>query len=124
MELKQLAYVHSNAYRISKSISYINENLCDYLSVDELVQNVHMSISSFHKHFKTITSVSPLQYIKIQRLQKAKNLILSDNMDITGASYEVGYQSASQFSREYSRYFGISPRLDIKNIKSKWSEVF
>ena len=120
MVLRQLAYIEGNAYKISTSISFINNNLCEYLAIEELAKSINMSVSSFHKHFKALISVSPLQYIKIQRLHKAKKLMLSSNMDITGACYHVGYQSASQFSREYSKYFGITPSLDIKNIKKNW----
>lgn len=119
-ELKQLAFAEGNAYKVYQTILYINDNLFDLIFIEDLAKSVNMSISSFHKHFKTITSVSPLKYIKIQRLQKAKSLMVSENMDITGASFSVGYQSPSQFSREYTSYFGISPSLDIKNIKQQW----
>jgi len=120
IELKQLAFAEGNAYKVYQTILYINDNLFDLIFIEDLAKSVNMSISSFHKHFKTITSVSPLKYIKIQRLQKAKSLMVSENMDITGASFSVGYQSPSQFSREYTSYFGISPSLDIKNIKQQW----
>ena len=124
IELKQFSYMEGNAYKISKAIVYINENMFENIQIDDIAQYVNMSISSFHKHFKNITSVSPLQYIKKQRLQKAKNLMLSENMDVSGASYYVGYQSVSQFSREYSSYFGVSPSIDVKNFRQQWSTIF
>lgn len=122
LELRQFAYIEGNAYKISQAISFINENLFENISIEEITNNINMSVSSFHKHFKIITAVSPLQYIKKQRLQKAKNLMLIENMDITGASYYVGYQSISQFSREYSDYFGLNPSSDIKNFKKQLIE--
>lgn len=122
LELRQFAYIEGNAYKISQAISFINENLFENISIEKIANNINMSVSSFHKHFKIITAVSPLQYIKKQRLQKAKNLMLIENMDITGASYYVGYQSISQFSREYSDYFGLNPSSDIKNFKKQLIE--
>lgn len=119
-ELKQFAYVEGNAYKISQAINYINENIFESIAIEELAEHIKMGVSSFYKHFKTITAMSPLQYIKKQKLQKAKNLMLTDNMDISGASFYVGYKSISQFSREYSNYFGINPSSDIKNFKQQW----
>ena len=124
IELKQFAYAKGNAYKISNAIAYMNDKLFDNLQIDEIAEYINMSVSSFHKHFKIITSVSPIQYIKKQKLQKAKSLMLSENMDVSGASYYVGYQSVSQFSREYSSYFGVSPSIDIKNFKEQWSGTF
>ncbi|MEY4504099.1 MAG: hypothetical protein RL154_392 [Pseudomonadota bacterium] len=117
LALQQLVFIENNAFKIAKTISYINENLYENLNMDELAKYSNMCIAAFHKHFKNITNVSPLQYIKIQRLQNAKKLIISSNMDISEASFYVGYKSVSQFSREYSRYFGISPSEDIKQTK-------
>jgi len=122
--LRQLAFIEGNAYRISKAIAYINANLYARLNIDDLAAYAKMSVSAFHKHFKTVTQVSPLQYIKIQRLQNAKRLMVSENMDVSGASFHVGYQSVSQFSREYSNYFGMSPSEDIKRFRQTWSAAF
>jgi AraC-like DNA-binding protein len=77
-----------------------------------------MSISSFHKNFKTIIGISPLQYVKKLKLLEAKRLMTLENMDIEGVSFYVGYQSTSQFSREYKNYFGISPGKDKKGYKN------
>lgn len=77
-----------------------------------------MSLASFHRHFKKVTSMSPLQYQKQLRLLEARRLMLAENADAASAAYQVGYESPSQFSREYSRMFGTSP---IKDIKRLWT---
>jgi AraC-like DNA-binding protein len=82
-----------------------------------LAELVHMSISSFHEHFKSVTSMSPLHYQKVLRLQEARRLMLSTMMDAGTASQRVGYLSASQFSREYSRFFGSAPTRDIARLR-------
>ena len=85
-------------------------------AVEELAQLAHMSVSSFHQHFKSVTSMSPLQYQKVVRLQEARRLMLSTMMDVSNACLHVGYQSTSQFSREYSRFFGRAPTRDISRL--------
>lgn len=124
LALQQLAFMEGNAYKIAKAIAYINDNLYERLNIDDLADYAKMSVSAFHKHFKTVTQVSPLRYIKMQRLQNAKRLMVSENMDVSGASFYVGYQSVSQFSREYSSYFGMSPSEDIKLYRQNWASVF
>lgn len=116
IELQQLAFIESNSYKISKAISFINQNLHETFLIDDIAKSVNMSISSFHKYFKTITGISPLQYTKRLKLQEAKRLMSLENMDIEGASFYVGYQSTSQFSREYSRYFGMTPAKHIRSL--------
>ena len=86
--------------------------------MDDIAKSVNMSISSFHKHFKTITGISPLQYAKKLKLLEAKRLMTLENMDIEGAAFYVGYQSTSQFSREYSSYFGMAPGKHKKLLKT------
>ena len=80
---------------------------------------VHMSTSSFHQHFKTITAMTPLQYQKVLRLQHARQLLLSSDCDVTHAAIEVGYTSPSQFSREYRRLFGEAPARDMTRWRHK-----
>ncbi|WP_320035067.1 AraC family transcriptional regulator [Halarcobacter sp.] len=116
-ELQQLAFIESNSYKISKAITLINENIYDNFLVDDIAKEVNMSISSFHKNFKIVVGISPLQYIKKIKLQEAKRLMTLENMDISGASFYVGYKSCSQFSREYSSYFGMSPSKHIKSLR-------
>ncbi|WP_319558162.1 AraC family transcriptional regulator [Thiomicrorhabdus sp.] len=113
--LLQYAYSEGNAYRISKTIAYINDHLFEDLNVEELARRANMGTSTFHKHFKNMTRVSPLKYIKIQRLQSARKFMLLNKMNVSSASFKVGYQSASQFSRDYSDYFGVNPRDDAKH---------
>jgi AraC-like DNA-binding protein len=119
IELQQLAFIESNSYKMSKAISFINQNLYETFLIDDIAKSVNMSISSFYKHFKIITGISPLQYTKKLKLLEAKRLMILENMDIEGASFYVGYQSTSQFSREYTRYFGVSPKKDIQNMKKE-----
>lgn len=122
--LRQLAYMEGNAYRIARTIVYINAHLYERLSVDALAAHAKMSVSVFHRHFKSVTQVSPLRYVKMQRLQNAKRLMVSENMDVSGASFHVGYQSVSQFSREYTEYFGRCPSEDVKRFRQEWTGPF
>ena len=85
------------------------------MKVDQLAAHVNMSVSAFHQHFKAVTTMSPLQFQKELRLHEAKNLMLSKMMDVSSASLQVGYASVSQFSREYSRLFGVSPSKDTRS---------
>ncbi len=115
--LHQFVLRGSNAYRIAKSIESINHDVSAPLRVDALCKKVGMSVASFHRHFKNITTMSPIQYQKLLRLQQARQLLLSEVNEIGEAAFLVGYESPSQFSREYSRVFGNAPSLDIKLIK-------
>jgi transcriptional regulator GlxA family with amidase domain len=103
--------------RIAKAISWLRENYSQPMKVEELAELVHMSLSSFHEHFKSVTSMSPLHYQKVLRLQEARRLMFSTLMDAGTASQRVGYLSASQFSREYSRFFGSAPTRDIARLR-------
>ena len=111
--IAQIGIVDSNAHKVSKAITWMKENYKKSIKSEDLAKIAGMSLSSFHAHFKSITSMSPLQFQKTLRLYEAKNLIMSRTMDISNAAYEVGYASTSQFSREYSRCFGASPTKDI-----------
>jgi len=86
------------------------------MKVEDLAEMAHMSVSSFHQHFKSVTSMSPLSYQKVLRLQEARRLMLSATRDASAASRQVGYLSASQFSREYARFFGQPPTRDIARL--------
>lgn len=87
------------------------------MQVDKLAARVHMSPSTFRQHFRAITGTSPVQYQKQLRLQEARQLMLNQNIDAGSASGLVGYESASQFSREYNRLFGLPPQQDIKRMR-------
>lgn len=103
--------------QISKAVSWLKQNFAQAVQVDDLAASVHMSPSTFRQHFRSITGTSPLQYQKQLRLQEARQLMLNQNMDAGSAGGLVGYESASQFSREYSRLFGAPPQQDVKRMR-------
>jgi len=117
VRVAQMGFAESSVCRVEKAISWLRENYTQPMKVEELAEMVHMSVSSFHEHFKAVTSMSPLQYQKVLRLQQARRLMLSTLMDAGAASQQVGYLSASQFSREYSRFFGSAPTRDIARLR-------
>ncbi|HXJ89236.1 MAG TPA: AraC family transcriptional regulator [Candidatus Binatia bacterium] len=119
VRVAQMGLAESNVQRIAKAVSWLRENYSQPMKVEELAEMVHMSISSFHEHFKAVASMSPLQYQKVLRLQEARRLMLSAMMDAGAASQRVGYLSASQFSREYSRFFGSAPTRDIARLRQE-----
>lgn len=104
--------------QISRVLKYIESHYADNLSVDQLAADVNMSASAFHHNFKSVTSTSPLQYIKTYRLHKARLLILHDGIKTSTAAMKVGYESASQFSREFKRYFGATPSEEIARFRA------
>lgn len=115
--MAQIGLAESNVNGIAKAVSWLRANFSEPMKVEELAELAHMSVSSFHQHFKSVTSMSPLQYQKTLRLQEARRLMLSAMMDAGTASSHVGYLSASQFSREYSRFFGSAPTKDIARLR-------
>jgi AraC-like DNA-binding protein len=115
----QMGFAESSVHRVAKAISWLRANYSQPMKVEELADLVHMSVSSFHEHFKSVTSMSPLQYQKVLRLQEARRLMLSSMMDAGTASQRVGYLSASQFSREYSRFFGSAPTKDVARLRQE-----
>ena len=117
-QLRMLNTFGSQSNQISLAIAWLRENYKEALHVEELAGRLNMATSTFHKHFKDITTLSPLQYQKRLRLSEAQRLMLSDNMDVTQAAYAVGYESATQFNREYKRLYGESPRKDVTRIKA------
>jgi AraC-like DNA-binding protein len=110
--LRNLIRHDSNASAIARAIGLIRRDIRAPLAISELARQVGMSTSSFHGHFKTITSTTPLQYQKELRLLEARHL-LSRGASVTATAYEVGYESPSQFSREYARKFGVPPSEDV-----------
>ena len=111
--LRSLIRHDSSASAIARAIGYIRNNLRSPIAVPLLAQEVGMSVSSFHGHFKAITSTTPLQYQKELRLLEARRLLTTGGASVTTAAYDVGYESPSQFSREYARKFGVPPRQDL-----------
>lgn len=117
-QLRLLNTLGSASNQINQAILWLRENYKAALYVEELAGRVHMAPSTFHKHFKEITALSPLQYQKRLRLDEAQRLMLADNYDVVQAAYAVGYESSNQFNREYKRLFGESPRKDIVRMKA------
>jgi len=119
VRVAQIGLADSGVYGVSKAVSWLRAHFSDPMKVDELARLANMSVSSFHQHFKSVTSMSPLQYQKVLRLQEARRLMLSPMMDAGTASRHVGYASASQFSREYGRFFGSAPTKDIARLREQ-----
>jgi AraC-like DNA-binding protein len=117
IRVAQMGFAESTVHRVARAISWLRENYSQPMKVEDLAELVHMSVSSFHEHFRSVTSMSPLQYQKSLRLQEARRLMLSSMMDTASASQRVGYLSASQFSREYSRFFGEAPSRDMARLR-------
>lgn len=111
--LRNLLRVSGHANKIAQSIKQLRENFRKPLTLPVLALGVGMSTSSFHAHFKAVTGTTPLQYQKDLRLIEAKRLLLTESITVTSAALVVGYESMSQFSREYSRKFGVSPSADV-----------
>jgi len=117
IRVAQMGFAESSVQRVARAISWLRENYSQPMKVEDLADLVHMSVSSFHEHFRSVTSMSPLQFQKSLRLQEARRLMLSSMMDASLASQRVGYLSASQFSREYSRFFGEAPSRDVARVR-------
>ncbi len=117
VRVAQMGFAESSVQRVARAISWLRDNFSQPMKVEELAEMVSMSVSSFHEHFKSVTSMSPLHYQKVLRLQEARRLMLSTTMDAGSASQRVGYLSPSQFSREYSRFFGSAPARDIARLR-------
>jgi len=107
----------SGVQRVARAVSWVREHFAQPMAVDALADLAHMSVSSFHQHFKAVTAMSPLQYQKVLRLHEARRLMLSRMLDAGSAGRQVGYLSASQFSREYTRLFGSAPTRDVARLR-------
>ncbi|MHA6206263.1 AraC family transcriptional regulator N-terminal domain-containing protein [Dyella soli] len=115
--LRQIGLAGSRLSQIRRAIHWIRVHYSEPLATTELAQVVGMSDSSFHRHFRAVTSMSPLQYQKRIRLQEARSRLLADAGVIASVGYDVGYESPSQFSREYSRLFGVPPGKDMARLR-------
>jgi AraC-like DNA-binding protein len=112
--LRAIATLGEQSNRTAKAIAWLRENYAKPLRVEKLASVAQMGVSTFHHHFRSLTAMSPLQYQKQLRLHVARVRMLNDSLDAASAAFEVGYESASQFNREYSRFFGQPPMRDIK----------
>lgn len=119
VHVAEMGLADSDIQQVAKAIDWLRDNFSQPMKVADLAEFVHMSVSSFHGHFKSVTSMSPLQYQKVLRLHEARRLMLSLHMDATTACRLVGYLSDSQFNRDYSSYFGSPPRRDIAKLRQQ-----
>lgn len=111
--LRELAFEGSHFERIARAVTMIRKNFRSPLRVDVLADLCGMSASSFHAHFKQVTATTPLQFQKLLRLIEARRLLQQRGLSVAQSAFEVGYESPTQFSREYSRQFGVAPKTDI-----------
>lgn len=121
--LRQIARAESKLTQVNRAIELIKRDFRKLLRIEDLAARANMSLSSFHQHFKVVTAMSPLQYQKQLRLQEARRLILGQAIDAATAGHHVGYDSPSQFSREYARLFGQPPLRDIARLKAAPSHL-
>jgi transcriptional regulator GlxA family with amidase domain len=115
--LRQIASAGSQSHQIARAIDWLKGNFTQPLRIDDLATQVNMSASTFHHHFRQLTAMSPLQYQKTLRLNEARRLMLTERLDAATAAFQVGYESPSQFSREYNRIFGAPPLRDITSLR-------
>ncbi|MBA4224634.1 AraC family transcriptional regulator [Bosea sp. (in: a-proteobacteria)] len=115
--LRQIAVAESKLQQVNRAIGWIKRNYRKPFSVEVVAAEARMSPSALHQHFKAVTAMSPLQYQKQLRLQEARRLILAKAHDAASAGFQVGYESPSQFSREYSRLFGAPPLRDVARLR-------
>jgi AraC-like DNA-binding protein len=113
----QIGLQESSVQRVAKALSWVREHFAQAITLKGLADLANMSVSSFHQHFKAVTAMTPLQYQKALRLQEARRLMVSRALDAGSAARQVGYLSASQFSREYTRLFGSAPTRDVARLR-------
>ena len=116
--LRAIATLGDQSHRTAKAIAWIRENYAKPMQIEDLASLAGMGVSTLHHHFRALTAMSPLQYQKQLRLHAARERMLIDGLDAGSAAFEVGYESASQFNREYSRFFGQPPMRDIRTLRS------
>ena len=116
--LYEIAMANTQTHRVCQAIQWLNDHFQRPLRIDDLAREVNLSASTLHHRFKAVTSMSPLQYQKQLRLQEARRLMLNDGLEASVAGYRVGYESPSQFSREYSRLYGAPPLRDMARLRS------
>ena len=116
--LLHIAMAEGQGHRVTRAVAWLREHFAQPLRIEALADHVGMSESSLHHHFKAVTNMTPMQYQKQLRLYEARRLMLVENMDVGTAGYSVGYQSPSQFSREYRRLYGLSPARDLEALRA------
>jgi transcriptional regulator GlxA family with amidase domain len=116
--LRAIATLGDQSHRTAKAIAWVRSNYAQPLRIEGLAKLAGMGVSTLHHHFRALTAMSPLQYQKQLRLHAARERMLIDGIDAASAAFEVGYESASQFSREYVRFFGQPPMRDIRTLRA------
>jgi AraC-like DNA-binding protein len=116
--LRHLALLGGQSESIAAAIERLRQEFHQPLRIERLAREVGMSVSGFHHQFKAVTAMSPLQFQKQLRLQEARRLMLGEHLDAACAGYRVGYEAASQFSREYKRLFGLPPLRDVERLRA------
>jgi AraC-like DNA-binding protein len=115
--LRQMASAGSHSHQVAQAIEWLKSHYTQPLRIDDLAARVHMSTSAFHHHFRRLTAMSPLQFQKWLRLNEARRLMLTEQFNAATAAFRVGYESPSQFSREYRRFFNEPPSRDITSLR-------
>lgn len=115
--VRQIGLADSRLAQVSHAIRHLRQHYAEAVSIDELARLATMSVSSFHRHFRAVTAMTPIQFQKQIRLQEARTRLLADADDVAAVGFAVGYESASQFSREYSRMFGAPPGRDVARMR-------
>ncbi|ASL28882.1 AraC family transcriptional regulator [Azotobacter chroococcum] len=115
--LYEIALSNTQTHRVTRAIDWLNRHYAKPLRIEELARLANLSTSTLHHRFKAVTAMSPLQYQKQLRLQEARRLMINEGLDVSSACYRVGYESPSQFSREYSRHFGCPPSKDVNRMR-------
>ncbi len=115
--LSHLVTAEGDTRRITRAVEAIREHLDRPLRIEDMARELGMSVSGFHNHFKSVTTMSPLQFQKQIRLQEARRLMLGEDLDIAGAGFKVGYEDPSYFSRDYKKFFGSPPHRDIARLR-------
>jgi transcriptional regulator GlxA family with amidase domain len=116
--LRAIATLGEQSHRTAKAIAWLKSNYEKPLRVEDLAHMARMGVSTFHHHFRGMTAMSPVQYQKQLGLQAARARMLTDDLDASSAAIEAGYESVSQFNREYSRLFGQPPMRDVRALRS------
>jgi AraC-like DNA-binding protein len=115
--LRHIAVLGGDTYPIAQAIERLRKDFDQPLRIESIARELGMSVSGFHHHFKAVTAMSPLQFQKRLRLQEARRLMLGEHLDAARAAYQVGYDNASHFNREYKRLFGLPPMRDVERLR-------
>lgn len=121
--LRHIASAGSQSQQIARAIEWLKKNFAQQLRIEDLAAQARMSTSSFHNHFRSMTALSPLQYQKHLRLHEARRLMLAESLDAATAAFQVGYESPSQFNREYRRLFDAPPLRDVSKLRQRYRAV-